>query len=133
MKYAVIRTGGKQYRISEGDIIEVDKLLGEKDKKVIFEEVLLLSDASGVKLGKPFLKENVEGKIIEQIKGDKIYVSKYKAKVRYRRRTGFRSSLTKVQIEKIGDKKDINLSIVKQKPKKITSQKTKADKVKTKK
>lgn len=132
MKYAVIRTGGKQYRVSEGDIIEVDRLSGEANGKVIFEEVLLLSDDSGVKLGKPVLKENVEGKIIEQTKGDKIYVAKYKAKVRYRRRTGFRSSLTKIQIEKIGNKKEVNQPIEKNKLKKTASQKTQAEKGKAK-
>ena len=103
MKYAVIKSGGKQYKVSEGDIIEVDRLPFEKDGKVLFDEVLLLVSDSGLKIGKPTLSnEKVEGKILDNIKGDKIRVSKFKSKVRYRRVTGFRASLSRVKIEKIG-------------------------------
>ena len=102
MKYAVIKTGGKQYRVSEGDVIEVDRI-ADKNGKVSFEEVLLLVNDGKVKLGKPTISgESVEGKLLENIRGEKIRVSKYKAKVRYRRTTGFRAELSKVQIEKIG-------------------------------
>jgi large subunit ribosomal protein L21 len=102
MKYAVIKTGGKQYKVSEGDILEVDRLLADKDNKVIFGEVLLKVTDSGVKIGSPFVKgASVEGKLIEQKRGDKVRVSKFKAKVRFRRVTGFRASLSKVSIEKI--------------------------------
>jgi large subunit ribosomal protein L21 len=105
MNYAVIKTGGKQYKVSEGDIIEVDKIVG-KDGKFTFEEVLLLVNDGKVIVGKPFIDgEKVEGKILEDIKGIKVRVSKFKSKVRYRRTTGFRASLTKVQIEKIGGAK----------------------------
>jgi large subunit ribosomal protein L21 len=102
MNYAVIKTGGKQYKVQEGDIIEIDKIVG-KDGKFTFEEVLLLVNDGKVTVGKPFIVgEKVEGKILEDIKGIKVRVSKFKSKVRYRRTTGFRASLTKVQIEKIG-------------------------------
>lgn len=102
MKYAIIKTGGKQYKISEGDVIEVDKL-PEKDGKVFFDQVLMLVSDSGVKVGKPTVSgEKVEGKVLGSFKGVKIRVSKFKSKVRYRRVSGFRASLTKVQIEKIG-------------------------------
>ncbi len=102
MKYAIIKTGGKQYKVAEGDIVEIDKL-PEKDGKVVFDEVLLLVTDSGVKIGKPtVLGEKVEGKVLGSFKGTKIRVSKFKSKVRYRRVMGFRASLTKVQIEKIG-------------------------------
>ena len=102
MKYAVIKTGGKQYKVSEGDVIEIDRIAG-KDGKISFEEVLLLVSDGNVKVGKPFLTgEKVEGKIIEDFRGEKVRVSKFKSKVRYRRTTGFRAALTKVQIEKIG-------------------------------
>ena len=102
MKYAVIKTGGKQYKVQEGDIIEVDNLLAEKDK-VIFDQVLMLVVDGEVKVGKPTLTgEKVEAKILENFKGVKVRVSKFKSKVRYRRVSGFRASLTKVQIEKIG-------------------------------
>jgi large subunit ribosomal protein L21 len=106
MNYAVIKTGGKQYKVQEGDIIEIDKIVG-KDGKFTFEEVLLLVNDGKVTVGKPFIVgEKVEGKILEDIKGIKVRVSKFKSKVRYRRTTGFRASLTKVQIEKIGGTKE---------------------------
>ena len=118
MKYAVIKTGGKQYKVSEGDTIEIDKLALEKDGKVVFDEVLLISEDEKVKIGKPFLSDKVEGKILEHFKGDKLRVAKYKAKVRYRKVTGFRASLTKVKIEKIGTSKE-------EKPKKEVLKKSK--------
>jgi large subunit ribosomal protein L21 len=101
MNYVVIKTGGKQYKVSEGDVIEVDRLAVDGEK-VIFDDVLLKVTDSGVKIGAPTVKgEKVEGKLVEQTKGDKIRVSKFKSKVRYRRVTGFRASLSKVLIEKI--------------------------------
>lgn len=104
MKYAVIKTGGKQYKVSEGDVIEVDNL-SSKNGKVTFDQVLLLATDSGVKIGKPVLKgEKVEGKVLEAVRGDKIRVAKFKAKVRYRRVTGFKAALSRVQIEKISGK-----------------------------
>lgn len=102
MKYAIIKTGGKQYKVAKGDIIEVDKLSGESDK-IIFDQVLLLVTENDVRVGKPTLKgETVEAKVLGNLRGTKIRVSKFKSKVRYRRVSGFRASLTKVQIEKIG-------------------------------
>lgn len=101
MKYAVIKTGGKQYKVSEGDVIEVDKLEVKEDK-VVFDNVLLLVSDEGVNIGKPFVSDaKVKGKLLEQKKGEKIRVAKFKSKVRYRRVTGFRAMLSKVQIEKI--------------------------------
>jgi large subunit ribosomal protein L21 len=105
MNYAVIKTGGKQYKVSEGDIIEIDRIVG-KDEKFTFEEVLLLVNDGKVTVGKPFIAgEKVEAKILEDLKGEKVRVSKFKSKVRYRRTMGFRAALTKVQIEKIGGAK----------------------------
>lgn len=107
MKYAVIKTGGKQYKVSEGDVIEIDRLTEEKDNKVVFDEVLLLVSDTGVKVGKPSITGiTVEGKVVDNIKGDKIRVSKYKSKVRYRRVTGFRASLSRIQIDKITESKE---------------------------
>jgi large subunit ribosomal protein L21 len=107
MKYAVIKSGGKQYRVCEGDIIDVDNLNVKKDEKVIFDNVLLLVSDSATKVGKPIISgEKVEGVILDNIKGDKLYVAKYKAKVRYRKRIGFRAKMTRIRIDKIGDKKE---------------------------
>ena len=98
--YAIIKTGGKQYKVSEGDTIEIAKL-SNKDSKVIFEDVLLLVSEKDVKVGKPTVKAKVIGKILENKKGDKIRVAKFKSKVRYRRVTGFRPQISVVKIEKI--------------------------------
>ena len=101
MNYAIIKTGGKQYRVTAGDILEVAKI--ETDKESIsFDDVLLLVSDSEIKLGKPMLAGvSVKAKILEQKKGEKIRVSKFKAKSRYRRTIGFRAQLSKVQIETI--------------------------------
>lgn len=105
MKYAVIKTGGKQYRVSEGDIIEVDKLEVKEDL-VFFDNVLLLVSDDSVQIGKPFILDaKVKGKLLEQKKGEKIRVAKFKSKVRYRRVAGFRAMLSKVQIDKIESSK----------------------------
>lgn len=102
--YAIVRSGGKQYRVSEGDIINVQNL-NSKDSKVVFEDVLLLSNAGDMKIGKPnILGAKVSGKILENKKGDKIRVAKFKSKVRFRRVTGFRPLISIVQIEKISVK-----------------------------
>lgn len=102
MDYAVIKTGGKQYRVSAGDILEVDKLPAEKDSPVIFDQLLLLVSDNRVKIGTPTISgATVKALVLEQKKGEKIRVAKFKAKARYRRVMGFRSRLTKVKIEKI--------------------------------
>src|ERR1035437_6899706 len=113
MDYAIIKTGGKQYKVSEGDVVEIDRIAG-KDGKISFEEVLLLVNDGKVTVGKPFINgEKVEAKILEDIKGVKVRVSKFKSKVRYRRTTGFRAALTKVQIEKIGGIKEVKAEVKK--------------------
>lgn len=102
MKYAVVVSGGKQYKVSEGDVITVDKIVGVKDDKVSFDEVLLIVDEGSVKIGKPTVAGvKVSGQLVDQVKGDKIRVSKFKAKSRYRRTIGFRSQLTEIKIDKI--------------------------------
>ena len=103
MKYAVIKSGGKQYRVSEGDIIEVDRLSQDKGK-ISFDNVLLYVADGSVKIGKPFITgEKIQASLVENLKGDKIRVSKYKAKVRYRKTIGFRPFLSRVKIEKVGN------------------------------
>ena len=102
MEYVVFKTGGKQYRVKPGDILEVDKLPLEKDAVTTFEEVLLWVSDGVVKIGEPILSDvKVKAKVLEQKKGEKIRVAKFKSKVRYRRVMGFRPLLTRIQIEKI--------------------------------
>jgi len=110
MDYAVIRVNGKQYKVSEGDLLTLDRL-DFKDKKTIsFEEVLLLVNGDNSIVGKPTLKGAVvEASFVEDKKADKIRVSKFKAKSRYRKTIGFRAQQTVVKIEKInfkGEKTD---------------------------
>lgn len=102
MKFAVIKTQGQQFKVKEGDEIEVDKLdLGE-GKEIIFDQVLLLVEGEKVKIGRPTLSGVVvQGKVLAQTKGKKIRVATFKAKSRYRRVKGFRPQITKVRIEKI--------------------------------
>lgn len=105
MKYVVIQSGGKQYRASEGDILELEHLDGEKDQKVIFDEVLLFTNNGTVTVGTPLVSGiSVEGVILENFKGEKIRVAKFKAKSRYRRVIGHRQSLSKVRIDSISEK-----------------------------
>ena len=99
--YAIIKTGGKQYCVEEGKVITIKKLDVEAGAEVAFDEVLLVSGDS-VKIGQPTVAgAKVTGKVLEQGKGAKIRIFKYKAKSNYRRRQGHRQPFTKVQIEKI--------------------------------
>ena len=103
MNYVVITSGGKQYKVSEGDILEVDRLPVAADGQVSFDSVLLSVSDSSVKIGTPKIADlHVSAKVLGHTKGEKIRVSKFKSKVRHRRISGFRSSLTKVQIVTIG-------------------------------
>ncbi len=102
MQYAVIRSGGKQYKVRSGDVIEVDKIDHEVNKPLLIDDVLLVVDENKVSVGKPNVSgAKVLAKLIEQKKGNKIRVMKYKAKVRYRRTTGFRPLLSLLEIGKI--------------------------------
>lgn len=101
-KFAVIKTGGKQYIVTEGVWYEFEKLPVEEGKEVIFEEVLLVSEGGTVKIGEPFVAgAKVTGKVLNHFKDEKVVVLKYKPKKRYRKKTGHRQQLTKVQITKI--------------------------------
>lgn len=103
-KFAVIKTGGKQYKVSTGDVLEIEKLkIGEKDKKITFDEVLLISDDKDVKIGDPIIKGvKVEAEILDlELKDKKVRTTKFKAKKRYKRTVGHRQRFTKVKIGKI--------------------------------
>jgi len=104
MTIAVIKTGGKQYKVEEGKQFKIEKIKGEKGEKVSFDKVLLISDEKGTKLqvGQPFLEgKAVEAEILEQARDKKINVIKFKRKTRYRRKLGHRQHHTKVKITKI--------------------------------
>ena len=100
--YAIIATGGKQYRVSEGDVIYIEKIDAQVDSTVSFD-VLLVGNEGDVKVGTPVVEGvKVEGKVVGQIRGEKIVVFKYKAKKNIRRKQGHRQPYTKVEITKIG-------------------------------
>lgn len=100
--YAIIKTGGKQYRVSEGETLQVEKLDAEVGAEVVFEDVLTVVNDADVKIGQPVVEgAKVTAKVVEQGKGEKILVFKYKAKSNYRKRQGHRQPFTKVEISKI--------------------------------
>ncbi|NLY08503.1 MAG: 50S ribosomal protein L21 [Tissierellia bacterium] len=101
--YAIIETGGKQYRVEEGDVIKVEKMPLSEGDKAVFDRVLVVSNDDDLKVGKPFVDGvTVEGSVLEQGKSKKIIVFKYKAKKNFRKRQGHRQPFTRVKIEKIG-------------------------------
>ena len=102
--YAVIETGGKQYRVQEGDVITVEKLNAEAGDKVTFDKVLLMSDGKDVKVGTPYLDAAVSGSVVENGKGKKVIIFKYKAKKDYRKKQGHRQPYTMVKIDSLGGK-----------------------------
>lgn len=100
--YAIIETGGKQLRIAEGDVIVVEKLPAEPGSEVRFDNVLLVEKDGAVTVGTPTVKGAAAlGRVLEQGKGKKILVFRYKAKKNVRRRRGHRQPFTRVRIEKI--------------------------------
>jgi len=99
---AVIKTGAKQYIVSHGTTIKIEKIIGEENQEIIFDEVLLLEDDGKIEIGTPFVeKAKVIGKILEQGRGVKLIVFKYKPKKRYRKKKGHRQLFTQVEILKI--------------------------------
>lgn len=100
--FAVIETGGKQYKVSEGDIVFIEKLSNEEGSEVVFENVKALSAEDGLKVGTPTVAGvRVTANVLKNGKGHKIYVFKYKSKKNEKKKIGHRQPYTKVQITKI--------------------------------
>ena len=98
--FAVIKTGGKQYKVAEGDVLRVEKL-ESKDGNIVFEDVLLVVNGE-VKLGKPVVSgAKVSAKVLEEGKGEKKMVFKFKSKTRQHKKKGHRQPYTKIEITKI--------------------------------
>ena len=98
--YAIIATGGKQYKVSEGDTIYIEKLENEVDEEVSFP-VLMLSGET-IEVGSPYVEgASVTGKVVRHGRGEKIVVFKYKSKKNYRRKAGHRQPFTQVEITKV--------------------------------
>ena len=98
--YAIIATGGKQYKVSEGDIIKVEKLEGEAGNTVTFDQVIAVSDGT-LKVGEAVANATVSATVMEQGRGKKVIVYKYKRKTGYHKKNGHRQAYTQVKIEKI--------------------------------
>ena len=100
--YAVVNSGGKQYKVQKGEILKVEKISGDVGNPVTFDRVLMFSDGENVSIGQPLLDGvSVEGHIVEQGKARKIIVFKYKRRKRFRRKNGHRQEFTAVQIDSI--------------------------------
>lgn len=118
MKYAIVKTGGKQYKVSVGDELFVDRL-NTDGKNVVLPDVLLYVDGTEATIGTPRVSDVfVKAEVLGDTKGKKIRVAKFKAKARYRRVTGFRPMYTKLKIQTIGEDKETTTSAKKlRKPK----------------
>ncbi len=100
--YAIIESGGKQYRVEPGAVVALERIPGDVGTQVELDRVLLFSDGTTVRVGKPTLTgARVISKIVAQTRGDKIYVFKFKKRKKYRRKTGHRQELTQVRIGEI--------------------------------
>ena len=99
--YAVIETGGKQYRVQEGDIITIEKLNAAVGDVVTFDKVLVLGEGKDIKVGAPYVGTAVTGTVVENGKGQKVIIFKYKAKKDYRKKQGHRQPYTMVKIESL--------------------------------
>jgi large subunit ribosomal protein L21 len=100
--YAVIQTGGKQYKVSQGDVIEVEKLDAQPGAEVAFDVLLVANDAD-INIGKPFVEGvKANAKVIEHGKGPKVIIFKYKPKKDFRKKQGHRQPFTRVEITSIG-------------------------------
>ena len=100
--YAILETGGKQYKVRPGDTIKVEKLAGEPGDTIELGRVLMVADDANVSVGSPLVEgASVAAEVVEQGRGPKLIIFKYKSKVRYRRKTGHRQSVTTLRIKEI--------------------------------
>ena len=100
--YAIVATGGKQYKVRTGEVLRIEKIPGEVGSPVSFDQVLMVADGQDVNIGQPALKgAEVTARIIEQSKASKLIVFKYKRRKRYRRKQGHRQAYTAVKIDAI--------------------------------
>lgn len=100
--YAIIETGGKQYKVQEGDVLFIEKLVADQGATITFDKVLAVSNEGSVNFGSPVVGgASVNAKVLNHGKDKKVIIFKYKAKKGYRRKQGHRQPYTKVQIEKI--------------------------------
>ncbi|MCB5190418.1 50S ribosomal protein L21 [Methylobacillus arboreus] len=103
--YAVIKTGGKQYRVAAGDKLKVEKLAGDVGSEIIIDKVLLVSDGENTTIGSPLVNgASVQAKVVSHGRADKVLIFKMRRRKHYRKTQGHRQSFTEIQIEKIAAK-----------------------------
>lgn len=100
--FAVLKTGGKQYRVAKDDVIRVERLAGETGARVVFDQVLMLGEGDQATAGKPFVEgASVAGTLVEQVLADKVIIFKKRRRHNYRRKRGHRQQLSVVRIDEI--------------------------------
>jgi large subunit ribosomal protein L21 len=100
--YAVVNTGGKQYKVQKGETLRIEKIPGEVGSAVTFDKVLMVADGENIRVGQPVLENvAVQAQIVEQDKAKKILIFKYKRRKRYRRKNGHRQPFTAIRIDGI--------------------------------
>jgi large subunit ribosomal protein L21 len=100
--YAVIKTGGKQHRVTEGDVIAIEKINGDRGEAVVFDQILMVEKEGDIRVGRPVVEgAKVVGEILAQTKGDKLTVYKTKKRKGYHKKTGHRQQLTSMKIREI--------------------------------
>jgi len=100
--YAVVNTGGKQYKVQKGETLRIEKIPGEVGSSVTFDKVLMVADGENIRVGQPVLENvAVQAQIVEQDKAKKILIFKYKRRKRYRRKNGHRQPFTAIRIDGI--------------------------------
>lgn len=132
--YAVIATGGKQYRVQKDDVIDIERVNGDIGAKVTFDEVLLVGEGAKIECGTPLIKSaKVKAEIVDQFRGKKLTVFKMKRRKGYRRKHGHRQELTKVKISDIsaGSKAKKEETPKKEEPKKAKAETAKKEPKKT--
>jgi len=102
MMYAVIRTGGKQYRVQEGDLLRIEKLEAEVGQEVVFDDVLLVGEGDAIKVGSDIAESSIKAVITEQARDKKVVIFKKRRRKNYRLTKGHRQSFTAVKIGAIG-------------------------------
>jgi large subunit ribosomal protein L21 len=132
MKYAIVESGGKQYRVVEGGTLEVDRLPVEPGTNVKLEQILLLADGETITVGTPLVKDSpVWTKVIEHFKGEKVIIFNYSPKKRIRVKTGHRQNYTRLLVEQIGGSELVEREPV-QKVEKVVEAETKTTSLKVK-
>ena len=102
--YAILEVGGKQYKVAQNDVIEVNKIEQESKSKITFDKVLMVADGEDIKVGQPYVEgAKVEAEVVEQTKGEKLVVYKYLRRKDSHKKTGHRQQLTKLLITKINN------------------------------